>query len=258
MPARDRKRPFWSRWVWKDWEVKTRDLDPQEYTAYHRLLTYAATCSPDLCSIPDDDVRLARATSLGLKAWRRVRDKVLTFWPTVDPADPPAGHVFTEKENLPRRFNHRLRGDAASFFQLVAGNTARVNRRYNRAATAGSTGGLLRARGSEVRSQKSEESESTHLAAPAAVGASVNGAAKAEWLEGFDKDFYPDYPRKVSPDEARKAWLQMKPWSQANCDAIFSGLARWKSYWTDHETPKDKIPYPASFLRSGQWKGAPE
>lgn len=77
---------------------------------------------------------------------------------------------------------------------------------------------------------------------------------KEEWLEAFD-DFYPDYPRKVKPDDARKAWLSIKPWTQEVCDAIFAGLERWRRYWTDHETPKDKIPYPGSFLRSGQWKG---
>jgi hypothetical protein len=74
-------------------------------------------------------------------------------------------------------------------------------------------------------------------------------------LEAFDKDFYPDYPRKVKPDDARKAWLQMKPWNQQTCDAIFAGLGRWRTYWSESETARDKIPYPASFLRSGAWKG---
>jgi len=87
---------------------------------------------------------------------------------------------------------------------------------------------------------------------------SANGNPKTEWLEAFERDFYPDYPRKVKPDDARKAWLQMRPWSQDNCDAIFSGLTRWKSWWDQHETPKDKIPYPATFLRSGQWKETPQ
>lgn len=93
---------------------------------------------------------------------------------------------------------------------------------------------------------------------------STNGKGKAEetvrspkdeWLEAFTEDFYSGYPRKVKPDDARKAWLQVKPWNQETCDAIFAGLERWKVYWRESETPRDKIPYPATFLRSGAWRG---
>lgn len=139
MPTRDRKRPFWSKWVWKDWDVKTRDLSPYEYTAYHRLLSYAATCSDDLCSIPDDDVRLARASGLGLRRWRSVSERVLSFF---DVSETPGGGRKIS--------HHRLREDAARFLQLVANPPSRVNGSGPEMAPARPP----RARGSEVRSKK--------------------------------------------------------------------------------------------------------
>lgn len=91
---------------------------------------------------------------------------------------------------------------------------------------------------------------------------SANGHGKAslkdEWLQAFTEDFYPDYPRKVKPDAARRAWLAIKPWSQETCDRIFTGLDKWKAYWAERETEKRFIPHPASFLNSGQWKGGPQ
>jgi uncharacterized protein YdaU (DUF1376 family) len=106
--------------------------------------------------------------------------------------------------------------------------------------------------GVDSRVSKAEESEPTTKGNGKAEDPK---SAKEEWLEAFVEDFYPDYPRKVKPDDARKAWLQMKPWTMENLEAIFAGLGRWKAYWSEHETPREKIPYPASFLRSGAWRG---
>lgn len=242
MPARDRRRPFWSKWFWKDWDAKTKDLDPWEYTAYHRLLSYAATCSEDLCSIPDDDRRLARAAGFGIKRWRSVRDRVLAF--------------FFLRGDL--RYEHmRLREDAGRWLELVARNTGRVNRRLTPVAHKRAINGNHARSDSGVGVTESEESEASE--------ASTNGKdsalelarrdAKAEWLEAFESDFYPTYPRKVKPDAARRAWLAVKPWNQETCDAIFSGLGRWSRYWSEHDTPRDKIMHPATFLNSGAWKG---
>ena len=175
MPARDRKRPFWSKWVWKDWDAKTRDLSPPEYTAYHRLLSYAATCSEDLCTIPDDDVRLARATGIGLKAWRRVRERVLVFWPSCEGADVPAGSFSTCVDGFPRRFNQRLREDAARFLQLVENAPRRVNGSGPESAPSGTPCIPPRARGSEVRSQKTEETEEESTPSARTARAGRNG-----------------------------------------------------------------------------------
>lgn len=209
MPARDRKRPFWSKWVWKDWDAKTRDLDPVEYTAYHRLLTYAATCSPDRCSIPDDDVRLARATGLGLKAWRRVRARVLEFWPLIPRGDLPAGSTSSPEETFPRRYNERLRADASSFGQLVEDNTERVNRRLSQVATEGTTEGQRKgiyARGGqslEVRSQT--ESNPNTLVRPSDSKPSTNGH-RAEREHPAFPAAYAAFPRRDGRRAAAKAF----------------------------------------------------
>ena len=109
-------------------------------------------------------------------------------------------------------------------------------------------------------SQVSQEEESTHLPifdGQAGPSPSANGKSpKDDWLEAFDQ-FYSDYPRKVKPDAARRAWLAIKPWSQDRCDQVYRGMVRWREYWSNRETPVDKIPYPASFLNGGQWKEPP-
>lgn len=241
MPARDRRRPFWSRWVWKDWDAKTKDLDPYEYTAYHRLLSYAATNSPDLCTIPDDDRRLARATGLGMKAWRRVRERVLSYWPLVA----PGGDLSTHVDGIPRRFNEHQLEDASRFTKLVANNTSRVNRRGNRGSTAGSTGGHLRARGSEVRSQKSEEEESVNTLWPS----SPNGSA---WPDRFEK-FWALWPTKQAKKAAVKAWRSLAPKGdgQALFTAITDGVERAKG---SEQWKRGFIPNAAAYLNGERWK----
>lgn len=88
--------------------------------------------------------------------------------------------------------------------------------------------------------------------------ASVERASqKDEWLEAFDKDFWPDYPRKIGKKAARKAWLGVRPWTQETCDALFAGLARWKRYWREHETAIEYIPYPATWLNQGRHEDEP-
>src|SRR3990172_250602 len=111
-------RPFYSKWYWKDWDAKTKDLDAYEYTAYHRSLSYCATCSPDLCSMPADDRRLARAVGFGLKRWLSVRQKVLNFY-------------ILESDG---RYRHpRLKEDAQAWLQHCADQQSR--------RTAGTTDG---------------------------------------------------------------------------------------------------------------------
>lgn len=164
MPARDRRRPFWSRWVWKDWDAKTKDLDAWEYTAYHRLLSYAATNSRDLCSVPDDDRRLARAVGMGTKRWLSVREKVLAFFVL---CEAPGGVIPGRDIPFPGVLrwyrNERLREDSDAWFELVDGNKERVNQWLQRRTTAGSPEGQpqgqQRARGSEVRSKIQSDSE---------------------------------------------------------------------------------------------------
>jgi hypothetical protein len=75
-------RPRYSKWFWKDFTVKTQDMSTLETGAYTRLLGYARTCSPNFCTIPDDEVRLARVVGLSLAHWRRIAGRVMTEFPT--------------------------------------------------------------------------------------------------------------------------------------------------------------------------------
>lgn len=78
-----------------------------------------------------------------------------------------------------------------------------------------------------------------------------------EWVESFEQDFWPEYPRKVSKFAARKVWLRIRPWNQATCDAIAAGLARWVKYWRNHDTDQQFIPYPATWLNGHRWEDEP-
>lgn len=73
-------RPLYSKWYWRDWFADTTDLNNNEYAAYHRLLGYCVQNSPDFCSMPDDDRRLASAAKMGLKGWRAIRSRVLSYF----------------------------------------------------------------------------------------------------------------------------------------------------------------------------------
>lgn len=80
MPARDRLRPFWSKWVWKDWISKTADLSAEARGAHMDLMAYAATNSPDCSTVPNDDRVLAYAARMRLERWRKIRAQVLARW----------------------------------------------------------------------------------------------------------------------------------------------------------------------------------
>jgi hypothetical protein len=80
---------------------------------------------------------------------------------------------------------------------------------------------------------------------------------KSEWLEAFEADFWAAYPRKVGKFEARASWLKVKPWSQETLDELIQGLERWLKYWRDHDTDKEFIPYPATWLNQHRWEDEP-
>jgi uncharacterized protein YdaU (DUF1376 family) len=246
MPARDRGRPFWSKWVWKDWDAKTKDLDPYEYTAYHRLLSFAATSSPDLCSIPDDDRRIARALGWGLKRWRSVRVRVLEYFVLRDDG----------------RYQHpRLAEDAVRWSELVARGQRRVNRlgplmdhhRPQRVQARASNSGVV-----VTESVEAEESESRN-----GVGVSeldqaelpgIGEETSRQWREGFD-GLYEAYPRKRDRAEALKAYLKIRPRTQQTYDAIWAGLDWWKrEEWAERQP--DKVEYLSTWLNKRRWLDA--
>lgn len=246
-------RPTYTKWFWKDLLAKTQDMTASQFGAYVRLLGYAVTCSDDFCSLPNDDNVLCRVSGLGLKAWRRDAPAVVSRFELTDAGRLRCGRLSSDASEWAKHCQEQRRRRTGCPPAVDRGSTGtRPEQDHTRAR--------------EMPDAREEiETENLHTRPPAVTVGSgelpLNGhrpSPKAEWLQAFDEDFYPDYPRKVKPDDARKAWLQMKPWTQDNCDAIFAGLAQWVEHWNNTETPKDKISYPATFLRSGQWKQAPE
>jgi hypothetical protein len=102
------------------------------------------------------------------------------------------------------------------------------------------------------------EVDTTNICPPDGGRVTVSTSRNVEWDEAFHQHFYPDYPRKVKPKDALKAWRALKPQTQEFFNTIVAGLDRWVGYWERTGTPKDKIPYPASFLRAAQWESEEE
>lgn len=162
MPARDRRTPFWSKWVWKDWYASTAAMSPEARGAHIDLMAYAATNSPDRCSVPDDDRIMAYAARIRLERWRRIREQVLSHWSKQEPSgqSPQARWVQT-----------RLAVDASEYDKSHENQHGRVNETGNNHDRSGSYARV--ARELEVRSKRSEE-ESDSTLAPI----SVNGTVK--------------------------------------------------------------------------------
>lgn len=78
-----------------------------------------------------------------------------------------------------------------------------------------------------------------------------------EWLEAFDLDFWPLYPRKVCKFASRKAWNKIRPRTQESLDAIMEGLKRWLAYWSERETEPDFIPHATTWLNQHRWEDEP-
>lgn len=78
-----------------------------------------------------------------------------------------------------------------------------------------------------------------------------------DWLEAFDADFWPIYPRKIARHAARKEWLRIKPWTQETCNDIFAGLHRYLTYWEEQGTEKEYIPHARTWLHQRRWEDEP-
>lgn len=71
--------------------------------------------------------------------------------------------------------------------------------------------------------------------------------------DGFD-DFWKVYPRHPNKQDAIKAWKALKP-SKETIEAILRDIPKKlgeNGLWANRE--KDKIPYPATYLRGRQWE----
>lgn len=65
-------------------------------------------------------------------------------------------------------------------------------------------------------------------------------------------EWYKDYPRKTGKGAARKAFIKARK-NGVELDALKEGLDRSKRSWTVENRPKDKLPYPATWLNAESW-----
>lgn len=71
------------------------------------------------------------------------------------------------------------------------------------------------------------------------------------WQSEF-VDWYKDYPRKTGKGAARKAFLKARK-AGVEVNTLKDGLERSKRSWAVENRPKDKLPYPATWLNAESW-----
>ena len=65
--------------------------------------------------------------------------------------------------------------------------------------------------------------------------------------------FWNAYPKKMAKQEAKKAWMKLKP-DEEMMQEILSGLTRWKTSYEWQKNGGQFIPHPASWLNGRRWE----
>lgn len=77
------------------------------------------------------------------------------------------------------------------------------------------------------------------------------GGSEAELVAEFD-EWYAAYPRKTGKGAARKAFIKARK-AGVGLDVLKAGLERSVRSWAAEGRPKDKMPYPATWLNAESW-----
>ena len=86
---------------------------------------------------------------------------------------------------------------------------------------------------------------------PYARPSGERGSSEAELVSEFD-EWYAAYPRKTGKGAARKAFLKARK-NGVDVSTLKDGLGRSKRSWAVENRPKDKMPYPATWLNAESW-----
>jgi hypothetical protein len=71
----------------------------------------------------------------------------------------------------------------------------------------------------------------------------------------FFEHWWEGYPRKESKADAFKAWCDLGLDNHRMAKLLKFAIKIQRIDWSRHPSrPKDKMPYPATWLRSGKWK----
>nr|DAP49485.1 MAG TPA: replisome organizer protein [Caudoviricetes sp.] len=102
------------------------------------------------------------------------------------------------------------------------------------------------------------KSKKTKLNKPDEINQHAHSANEREpqsrekvWESEF-VDWYKDYPRKTGKGAARKAFLKARK-AGVEVNTLKDGLERSKRSWAVENRPKDKLPYPATWLNAESW-----
>ena len=77
------------------------------------------------------------------------------------------------------------------------------------------------------------------------------GGSEAELVDDFD-EWYAAYPRKTGKGAARKAFIKARK-AGVELDVLKAGLERSVRSWAAEGRPKDKMPYPATWINAESW-----
>lgn len=64
------------------------------------------------------------------------------------------------------------------------------------------------------------------------------------------------YPRKTGKEDAFRAWVKLKLDNRGMAVVLIYAIQAQYKDWNEENPPRprDKMPYPATWLRSGKWK----
>ena len=80
-------------------------------------------------------------------------------------------------------------------------------------------------------------------------------STRAKVVNELFQQFYDSYPRKLKPDNAKKAWT--KAIRTADPELIIAKAKEYAESPMVKTTEKQFIPYPATWLNSGSWNDDP-
>ncbi len=250
-------RPDWFPFYPALFMLKTASMSVEGVGCYVRLLNWAYTVSADLCSVPDDDVVLARIVGLTPKAWSRVRSEVLAHWeplPVRQEKHPPDGER--------RLFNPKLREVVEEQSQRGALNAHRASHaarsRWNSDASSNASSNARRML--QASQKQLQEQDTTTKAQHPLPGTSPGtlelaaplpptGKASSWWTEQFPV-FWAAYPRREARARALAAWKRLGG-DAALLAALLDGVERWRH--TD-QWQRGIVPHPASWLNARRWE----
>jgi hypothetical protein len=264
--------------------VRLRDSEIAggDHSGFHAavLLWCASWHQIPAASLPNDDAKIARLAGYGrdVRNWKRARSKGAMYGWILCSDDRWYHPVVAEKalEAWSSKTAQTAKTEAARAARQEAKATSTrppldlhsESTRSGGAAKSISTQGQLDVEAPLENTQIIENTQNDMSVTDDHVATVTN--SNGEERIGKDKErtplppkpggvrddpafqkFYKSYPRHTAPDDAFKAWQQMIR-AGAKPSEIMAGLARFQ-----FGSEAKYIPYPASWLRAGNWKSEP-